>query len=194
MLTPEDLGLDTPAHPPLPPPPAEPAPGPRRRRADPDGPVGPALWTLLRRRLRQVRRADAAVPDDPADPGHGDALHRLRIAVKRLRYVGEVAALVLPADRAEPAAALLGTLAALQDELGETHDADVLTELAAAHRGSGGEAGWAALAEVVAAERERHRTRAEELLAGLRPDRWQAVRRPFRALRADRPSRRRLVT
>jgi CHAD domain-containing protein len=205
LVTPDEVGLDAPADAPVPPPPAEPRR--RGRRVDPDGPVGPALWALLRRRLRGVRRADEAVPGDPTDPGHGDALHQLRIAVKRLRYVGEVAALVLPGERAEPAGELLDKLADLQDELGEVHDADVLTELAVSHRQSGEEAGapaggpsgapaagpsgapaagpsgWLALADDVAAERERHRVKAESMLAELRPDRWRAVRRPFRALR-----------
>jgi len=181
LVTPDEVGLDAPAGAPVPPPPAEPRR--RARRVDPDGPVGPALWALLRRRLRRVRLADEAVPGDPTDPGHGDALHQLRIAVKRLRYVGEVAALVLPGERAEPAGELLDKLADLQDELGEVHDADVLTELAVSHRQAGEEAGWLALADDVAAERERHRAKAESMLAELRPDRWRAVRRPFKALR-----------
>jgi CHAD domain-containing protein len=178
-VTPEDEGLDPPAAAPEPPPPAEPRE--RRHRAEPDGPAGPGLWALLRWRQRRVRRADEAVPADPADPGHGVALHQLRIAIKRLRYLGEVATLLLGGDDALAAAALLDRLADLQDELGEVHDADVLTELAAAHQARGG--GWAALAEDVAAEREAHRAKAEAMLETLRPDAWAAVTAPFRPLR-----------
>jgi CHAD domain-containing protein len=184
LVAPEDEGLEPPAAAPEPPPPAEPRE--RRRRAEPDGPVGPGLWALLRWRLRRVRRADEAVPADPADPGHGAALHQLRIAIKRLRYLGEVAALVLGGEGAVAAAELLDRLADLQDELGEVHDADVLTELAAAHTGATGQgaaAGWTALAEDVAAEREAHRAKAEAMLETLRPDAWAAIKAPFRPLR-----------
>jgi len=84
----------------------------------------------LRERLaalrRRVARREEALDSDPAPR----PAHRLRIAVKKLRYAAE---LLLHAD---PGAVrrLLGELADLQAILGDLHDADVRIEwLSAAH-------------------------------------------------------------
>ena len=87
------------------------------------------------------------------------------------------------------AADTLNALAELQDELGDVHDADVLTELAYQHRSAGEGApaeGWAALAERVAVDRAASREKALSMLAELRPKRWKAVRAPFGALKGLR--------
>jgi CHAD domain-containing protein len=68
-------------------------------------------WTKL---ARAARRADRDSPDDE--------LHALRIRAKRARYAAEAAARAVPG-----AARHAKAIAALQDELGELHDA-VVTE------------------------------------------------------------------
>ncbi len=64
---------------------------------------------------REVDRRRGARPDDP------DALHRLRIAHKRLRYTVETFADVLPEDLA----VLAQGAARMQSRLGDLHDVDV---------------------------------------------------------------------
>jgi CHAD domain-containing protein len=64
---------------------------------------------------REVERRRGAHTDD------GDALHRLRIAYKRLRYTVETFAEVLPGDLA----ALAQPSARFQGRLGELHDVDM---------------------------------------------------------------------
>jgi triphosphatase len=174
------LGLPWPDPPPAPVPP-EPVPHRDRKvRADPDAQVGPGLWELFTWRLRRVRRADdaalAAAPDD------SDELHQLRIAIKRVRYIGEVGALVLPDGGADD---LLDKLSDLQDELGDVHDADVLTGVAEEHRAAGDSAppaGWTELTGQLAVDRAESREKALGMLEELRPDNWKAVRAPFRPL------------
>jgi CHAD domain-containing protein len=56
-----------------------------------------------------------------AEPGDADALHRLRIAYKRLRYTTETFADALPTELA----ALASPAARLQGRLGDLHDVDV---------------------------------------------------------------------
>jgi len=64
---------------------------------------------------REVDRRRGARPDDP------EALHRLRIAYKRLRYTVETFADVLPDDLA----AIAQGAARMQSRLGDLHDVDV---------------------------------------------------------------------
>jgi CHAD domain-containing protein len=64
---------------------------------------------------REVDRRRGARPDDP------EALHRLRIAYKRLRYTVETFADVLPED----VAVLAQGAARMQSRLGDLHDVDV---------------------------------------------------------------------
>jgi CHAD domain-containing protein len=170
LVTVEELGLD--AAEAAPEPPERAAPRERTRRALPDRRVGPGLATLLRRRLKQVRAADGAVggPDD------ADGLHQLRIRIKRLRYVGEVGALIVPSPDHDNLLDLFGDV---QDALGEVHDADVLTTLAREHEGAGGGApadAWEALAAGIAEERGGHLRTAEKLLDPVRAARWKPVK------------------
>ncbi|HEY3816762.1 MAG TPA: CHAD domain-containing protein [Polyangiaceae bacterium] len=67
------------------------------------------------RARRKVDRRSDAQPDDP------DALHRLRIAYKRLRYTVETLADSLPDDLA----ALAQPASRLQSRLGDLHDVDI---------------------------------------------------------------------
>jgi len=69
----------------------------------------------VERARREVDRRRGARPDD------ADALHRLRIAYKRLRYTVETFADALPSDLA----ALAQPAARFQGRLGDLHDVDV---------------------------------------------------------------------
>lgn len=85
---------------------------------DPGMPLADAAERIVRVRLREL---DSFVPR-ALDPAEADALHDLRIAAKRLRYVLEVTA---------PCFGSYATTAAkrarqLQDVAGEVHDCDVL--------------------------------------------------------------------
>ena len=104
-------------------------PGPR-------SPVPHELWILLsepaatgmpalaHRQWRSLRKAVRRLAPEPAD----EALHRVRIQAKRLRYLAEVSAPVVrtPASRVA-ASATAKEATALQDILGDLHDA-VVTE------------------------------------------------------------------
>jgi CHAD domain-containing protein len=71
----------------------------------------------LAKRLRDVRKKmTAALADSDARTAH-----KLRIAVKKLRYVAELCEPAFPDEMA----ALLDKVAPLQETLGELHDADV---------------------------------------------------------------------
>jgi CHAD domain-containing protein len=89
-------------------------------------PAGKALGRLAARRLDDVRGRLVAL-DDPTD---ADALHGLRIAAKRLRYVLEAAAPALGAV-AEDGARVAREL---QTVLGDVHDCDVLLPRLREHR------------------------------------------------------------
>jgi CHAD domain-containing protein len=69
----------------------------------------------VERARRDVERHRGAAPDDP------EALHRLRIDYKRLRYTAETFADALP----EGLAALAQGAARMQSRLGDLHDVDV---------------------------------------------------------------------
>jgi CHAD domain-containing protein len=90
------------------------------------GAAADAMQKIAGKRLAAVRGQLAAV----GETGDADALHELRIAAKRLRYVLEVATPVI-GD-----ASKRGVLAArsVQDVLGELHDCDVLLPRIRAHR------------------------------------------------------------
>lgn len=99
------------------------------------------LLTLLNRALECSNPAR-----DPADAA---SLHRLRIAVKRLRYTLEILSGVVPGSEG-----FLATLRTLQDELGAVHDADVLVPLIEADMKQGRETpGLRALLEQTRQER-----------------------------------------
>jgi hypothetical protein len=85
---------------------------------DPDGPLADQLERIIRVRLDELHElAPAALAT-----GDGHALHDVRIAAKRLRYLLEVSTFCFGAY-----AATAGRRARdLQDLLGEIHDCDVL--------------------------------------------------------------------
>jgi CHAD domain-containing protein len=91
----------------------------RVKHLDPDGPLADNAARIVAMRLAEVR---SFVPK-ALDPDQVDALHEMRIAAKRLRYVLE-----LTADTCFGAYAQTGARRAreLQDLLGEIHDRDVL--------------------------------------------------------------------
>ena len=97
-------------------------------RADGQGGViaAKALRKITARRLAGVRESMTAL-DDPDD---ADALHNLRIAAKRLRYVLESAEPALGAPAADGARAARE----LQTVLGAIHDCDVLLPWLREHR------------------------------------------------------------
>lgn len=115
---------------------------------------------------RLVREADLAL------------LHHLRIQGKRLRYALEF----FSEATGERAAILLEPLIALQDHLGELHDADMATQLIAefiAARARRAERQGLAGAdlETVAGYLSFLRSRIQELQASF-PERWQVITKP----------------
>jgi CHAD domain-containing protein len=87
-------------------------------------PAAAGMPALAHRQWRSVRKAVRRLAPEPAD----EALHRVRIETKRLRYLAEVAAPVIrPATHRDAAAATAKAATALQDILGDLHDA-VVTE------------------------------------------------------------------
>lgn len=151
---------------------------------------GPDGWRRRRRALlRRVRwRAGGAEPSfgewalgwaagaqralreaASADLGDLDALHRLRVAVKRARYGLELCASALP-DR-EPTV-LLGELEALQAALGDLNDRAVALSTNRAWADTAPDATpseRAALARLAAAEAERLEAAHRALAAGREP-------------------------
>ena len=83
---------------------------------DPDGPLRENVRKIIDVRAREVHSFSPAV----LDPGNVDALHDMRIAAKRLRYVLELTTPVF----GEPAARAAKRAKRLQDLLGEIHDCD----------------------------------------------------------------------
>jgi hypothetical protein len=84
---------------------------------DPDGPLDDNARRIIETRAAEVSSFSPAV----LDPRNVDALHDMRIAAKRLRYVLELTTPVFgePAERGAKRARKL------QDLLGEIHDCDV---------------------------------------------------------------------
>lgn len=95
-----------------------------RERGGP--PAAAALGGVVRKRVKDVRRRLAAL-EDPRD---AEALHALRIAAKRLRYVLEAAEPAL----GDPAVRGARVARELQAVLGDVHDCDVMLPRIAAHR------------------------------------------------------------
>ena len=86
----------------------------------------PALTGQQARRIAQAKLADLQSSSDDIDQPYAvRALHRLRIAAKRLRYTLEIFENVLPAA-CKP---IVKQLAQLQEDLGQVHDSDVLIAL-----------------------------------------------------------------
>lgn len=94
--------------------------GPDGPRTGPlaDRPFGPYARRLIRKRYRKVCRIARAIRDDTAD----DQVHALRIACKKLRYLIEFVAPLLPPGDIRP---VLKPLKRLQDNLGLFNDYSV---------------------------------------------------------------------
>jgi CHAD domain-containing protein len=84
---------------------------------DADGPLRENAMRIIDVRAAEVRSFSPAV----FDPQNVEALHDMRIAAKRLRYVLELTVPVF----GEPAAQAAKRAKKLQDLLGEIHDCDV---------------------------------------------------------------------
>lgn len=96
----------------------------RKVGVDPGASFAVGVDRILAVRLDEVD----AFADAAQDPAEVEALHDLRIAAKRVRYVLEVAEPALPAAKARVKAAKR-----LQDILGEIHDCDELLPLVERH-------------------------------------------------------------
>jgi CHAD domain-containing protein len=95
------------------------------RKLDPDAALIDAACRILTVRLDEVDSFTAAV----TDPGDERALHDMRIAFKRLRYVLEVTRPCF----GEPADDAIASAKRFQDLLGEIHDCDVMVPMVEAH-------------------------------------------------------------
>jgi CHAD domain-containing protein len=125
-------------------------------------PAAADMPSLAKRQWRTTLKAVSSLGNQPAD----EALHRVRIRAKRLRYLAEVAAPVIrrPEDR-RSASATARAATALQDVLGELHDAVVSEQWlrdAASHRPARAKAEalvatGVAAGQLIAAARERQR-------------------------------------
>lgn len=99
-----------------------------------DAPARAFAREALRRRRRRIRRrgANLAALDD-------EARHRLRIAVKKLRYAAEFfGSLYRGGGRTKRRKAFVGALEALQEQLGALNDLAVGGQLAEAEGNAGG--------------------------------------------------------
>lgn len=92
---------------------------------DPGGALAENARRIVAVRLEELR---SFVPH-ALDAGQGDALHDMRIAAKRLRYVLEVTEPALGPAAADGAQ----TAREIQDLLGEIHDCDVMLPRVRAH-------------------------------------------------------------
>jgi hypothetical protein len=95
------------------------------RGLEPDGDLAANALRIVEVRLGEL----AKLAPSAIESGDGHALHDMRIAAKRLRYVLEM---TTPAF-GEPAAKGSKTAKALQDVLGEIHDCDEMLPRVEAH-------------------------------------------------------------
>ena len=97
----------------------------RIKRLDPDRSLAENAARIVRVRLDELRSFGYAVED----PSEADALHDMRIAAKRLRYVLEMSEPVL----GQPAKTGAKQARRIQDLLGEIHDCDEAVPRVLAH-------------------------------------------------------------
>jgi CHAD domain-containing protein len=160
----------------------DPPPGPRAAT-----PVGELVARRLHKRHRRVVRDGRAIgPDSPPE-----ALHRLRIECKKLRYLLEFAASLYPPGEV---AALIKRLKGLQDNLGEYNDLSVqharLRDDLAAVRGRGRSIREqaAAIGGLITALDARQAVVRDEFAAAFAGFTTTAVNRSFKRLAAGPPS------
>ena len=99
------------------------------KRLDPDAPLVEAAGRILTVRLDEVE----SFASDVTDPANERALHDMRIALKRLRYVLEVTRPCF----GEMADDAIASAKRFQDVLGEIHDCDEMLPRLAALEGEG---------------------------------------------------------
>lgn len=87
------------------------------------GPAWAGTQAMAHKEWRAVRKAVKRLGDNPSD----DALHRVRVKAKRLRYLAEVAQPLASGHTVRKVDATVEAATALQDVLGDLHDA-VVTE------------------------------------------------------------------
>jgi CHAD domain-containing protein len=116
---------------------------------------------MARKEWRALRKAVRRLGDAPAD----EALHRVRIKAKRLRYLAEVAEPLLPApsDR-KGAQATIAAATRLQDVLGNVHD-EAVTERWLREAGRQGVAVALAAGQLIGAARQRQQEGREQWAA-----------------------------
>ena len=142
-----------------------------RRLAIVDGLALELLRPAIRRAWRRLRRAAKQARRQPAD----DALHRVRIAAKRLRYTSDALAPVF----GKRAQRLARGATDLQDVLGEHQDAVVARSWLRDHVAADGTAGAYAVGELAALEliardaAREHWTRVWSGLRRWRPAKWR---------------------
>ncbi len=136
----------------------------KRRGGMADLPLDRLAYTAGLARLERVeqRLTAAQSSDDPA------ALHRLRLAVKRLKYTLEPFLQVLP--RVDSAYAVI---CEVQERLGFAHDLDVLEAALGEHFSEGRPAEVEAASATLAAWREQVYAAARESLAALTDEAWR---------------------
>jgi CHAD domain-containing protein len=100
-----------------------------RPPAAPDQPLAPFAAAVLRKRLKRLKKAGAAMEELDST-----ALHEMRLDAKRLRYAAEPFAAVWPGRAAKR---FTRRLAALQEALGLANDATVAGQLARRLAGRG---------------------------------------------------------
>jgi len=95
------------------------------KKLDPDGALTDNAQRIVAVRLKELR----SFAPRALDPGESGALHDMRIAAKRLRYVLETTEPALGSSAREGAR----TAKKLQDLLGDIHDCDVMLPRVRAH-------------------------------------------------------------
>jgi CHAD domain-containing protein len=129
------------------------------RSLDPDGSLIDGARRILTVRLDEVASFAPAATDSHDER----ALHDMRIAFKRLRYVLEV----MRPCFGEPAAEAIASAKRFQDLLGEIHDCDVMLPMVEAHGG---------LEAVAAHFRSRREVLHRRLMRDLDGKRWAGLR------------------
>ena len=111
---------------------------------DPDGTLAENAERILAVRLEELHSFSPAV----LDPAEAEALHDMRIAAKRLRYVLELAKPALAPEAVKQAR----TAKKLQDLLGQIHDCDEMLPRVREHEAVGTAAHLAARRETLHAK------------------------------------------